>query len=42
MKRKIDTDEGRARYGRRLSAIEPALGNIRSTLGLDRFTLRGE
>ena len=42
MKRKIDTDEGHARYGLRLSTAEPVFGNIRSTLGPDRFTLRGK
>jgi hypothetical protein len=42
MKRKIDSIKGRLIYNRRLGTAEPAFGNIRSTLGLDRFTLRGK
>lgn len=42
MKRKIDSPEGRARYGRRLGIVEPVFGNIRTTLGLARFSLRGK
>lgn len=42
MKRKIDTIKGRLIYNKRLGTIEPVFGNIRSTLGLDRFTLRGK
>lgn len=42
MKRKIDSIKGRLIYNRRLGTAEPVFGNIRSTLGLDRFTLRGE
>ena len=41
MKRKIDTWEGRLRYGRRLGIAEPVFGNVCSTKGLNRFTLRG-
>lgn len=41
MKRKIDSDIGRERYGRRLGIIEPVFGNIRHTKRLNRFTLRG-
>jgi hypothetical protein len=41
MKRKIDTEEGRHHYGKRLGIVEPVFANIRSTLGLDRFSLRG-
>ena len=41
MKRKIDSDEGRRRYGQRFATVEPVFGNIRHNKGLDRFTLRG-
>jgi transposase len=40
MKRKIDTDEGREIYSRRMAIVEPVFGNIRSAKKLDRFTLR--
>jgi len=42
MKRAIDSDEGRARYGRRFATVEPVFGNLRHNKGLDRFTLRGQ
>ena len=42
MKRKIDSIKGRLLYNRRLGTAEPVFGNICSTLGLDRFTLRGK
>jgi hypothetical protein len=41
MRRKIDSEIGRATYGRRLGIIEPVFGNIRHTKRLNRFTLRG-
>lgn len=41
MKRKIDSDEGRRRYGQRFATVEPVFGNIRHNKGLNRFTLRG-
>jgi len=41
MKHKIDTEHGRHYYGRRLGIVEPVFGNIRSTRGLDRFSVRG-
>jgi transposase len=41
MKRKIDSDEGRRRYGQRFATVEPVFGNIRHNKGLHRFTLRG-
>ena len=41
MRNKIDSDEGRFVYSKRLGTIEPAFGNINTTKGLDRFTLRG-
>ncbi len=41
MKRAIDSERGRALYGRRFATVEPVFGNIRYNKGLDRFTLRG-
>ena len=41
MKRKIDTEEGRRIYSKRLGIVEPVFGNIRSCKRMDRFTLRG-
>lgn len=40
MQEKIDTEQGRHEYSRRMGIVEPVFGNITSTLGLDRFTLR--
>ncbi len=42
MRRKIDSIKGRLIYNKRLGTVEPVFGNIRTTLGLDRFTLRGK
>ncbi len=42
MKRKIDSVKGRLIYDKRLATVEPVFANIRSILGLDRFTLRGK
>jgi transposase len=42
MKERIDTPEGRARYGQRFATVEPVFGNLRANKGLDRFTLRGQ
>lgn len=42
MKRAIDSDEGRALYGRRFATVEPVFGNIRHNKKLNRFTLRGQ
>ena len=42
MKRKLDSPEGRARYGRRIATVEPVFGNLRYNKKLDRFTLRGQ
>ena len=41
MKRKIDTEEGRHIYSKRLGIVEPVFGNIRTCKRMDRFTLRG-
>ena len=42
MMKKIDTESGRKIYSHRMGIIEPVFANIRSTLGLDRFSLRGK
>lgn len=42
MKKKIDTDQGRYMYGRRLPIVEPVFANICATRGLRRFSLRGK
>ncbi len=41
MKRAIDSERGRALYGRRFATVEPVLGNLRHNKRLNRFTLRG-
>ena len=41
MKKKIDTEEGRRIYSKRLGIVEPVFGNIRTCKRMDRFTLRG-
>jgi transposase len=42
MKRKIDSEEGRRLYGRRIATVEPVFANLRHHKRLDRFTLRGQ
>jgi transposase len=42
MKRIFDEPESRSIYSKRMGTVEPVFGNIRSTLGLDRFTLRSK
>ena len=42
MRTKIDSIKGRLIYNRRLGTAEPPFANIKSALGLDRFTLRGQ
>ena len=42
MKHKIDSEEGRARYGQCFATLEPVFGNIRHNKRLNRFTLRGQ
>jgi hypothetical protein len=42
MKARIDSPEGRIRYGRRFATVEPVFGNLRHNKRLDRFTLRGQ
>ena len=42
MKRRIDSEEGRKEYGRRMWTIEPVFGNITSNKRLNRISLRGK
>ena len=42
MREKVDTNQGREIYSRRMSIVEPVFGNIRSAKRLDRFTLRSK
>ena len=42
MKRKLDSEEGRRRYGQRFATVEPVFANIRYNKRLNRFTLRGQ
>jgi len=42
MIQKIDSDLGRKIYSKRMGLIEPVFANIRSTMRLDRFSLRGK
>ena len=42
MIKKIDSENGRSIYSCRMGIVEPVFANIRSTLRLDRFSLRGK
>jgi transposase len=42
MRRRIDSAEGRRRYGQRFATVEPVFANIRYNKRLNRFTLRGQ
>jgi len=42
VKARIDSPEGRARYGRRFATVEPVFGNLRHNKQLNRFTLRSQ
>jgi hypothetical protein len=42
MKEKIDSDQGRAIYSKRIGTVEPVFANIRHILKLNRFTMRGK
>ncbi len=42
MRRRIDSEEGRRRYGQRFATVEPVFANIRHNKRLNRFTLRGQ
>lgn len=41
MRQRIDSEQGRALYGRRFATVEPVFGNVRHNKRLNRFTLRG-
>lgn len=40
MRQRIDSEKGRAAYGRRFATVEPVFGNLRHNKRLNRFTLR--
>lgn len=42
MKQKIDSEQGRKNYARRMWTIEPVFGNITSNKGINKLTLRGK
>jgi transposase len=42
MRERIDSEQGRARYGERFATVEPVFGNVRHNKRLNRFTLRGQ
>ncbi len=42
MKARIDGDEGRHLYAKRLGTVEPVFGNINTTKGIRRFSHRGK
>ena len=42
MRVRIDSEDGRRKYGLRFGTVEPVFGNLRYNKGLDRFTLRGQ
>jgi len=42
MREKIDSVVGKLQYSRRMATVEPVFADIRSSLGLDRFGLRGK
>lgn len=41
MRTRIDSEQGRQKYGRRFATVEPVFGNLRHNKRLNRFTLRG-
>lgn len=41
MRQRIDSEQGRALYGKRVGTVEPVFGNIRHNKRLCRFNLRG-
>lgn len=42
MKQRVDSKQGKAIYGHRMSVVEPVFGNIGTNKGLNRFSLRGK
>jgi transposase len=41
MRKKLDSDQGKAVYGRRKHIVEPVFGQIKSVMGFTSFLLRG-
>ena len=41
MKAKLESEEGRARYRKRWSTVEPVFGTIKAAMGFRHFSLRG-
>ncbi|WP_119396541.1 IS1182 family transposase [Salinibius halmophilus] len=41
MQERVDSEQGKAIYGHRMSVIEPVFANLGTQKGLDRFSLRG-
>jgi len=41
MRAKLDTDAGRAIYGKRKQTVEPVFGVIKEVMGFRQFLLRG-
>jgi len=42
MRRKLDSESGKAIYGKRKCSVEPSLGHIKSIMGFTCFQLRGK
>ena len=42
MKQKVDSEQGRKNYARRMWTIEPVFGNITSNKGIHKLSLRGK
>lgn len=42
MRKKVDSDKGKAIITQRFATVEPVFGNIRANKRMDRFTLRGK
>jgi hypothetical protein len=42
MKHRVDSQQGKAIYGHRMSVVEPVFGNIGSNKRLNRFSLRSK
>ena len=41
MRQKLDSDSGKAVYGKRKHTVEPPFGHIKSIMGFTSFLLRG-
>nr|WP_245686065.1 transposase [Terasakiispira papahanaumokuakeensis] len=42
MKHRVDRPHGKQIYSHRMPVVEPVFGNIGTTKGLNRFSLRGK